>query len=390
MANRFREDVEAAVRHLDDHAELTRTRTWYRNSPRGSLHSRQSCYKCETWGSQKVSHSVVDAAKKRCCVSCCALDDMLPNTVVRAYSKAQRMAGGLDHAESELEKASTDTIGLALSHVENVEQALLDLKEDEVDYVTKSVETSRERLKVLRTRALAAAETLRAGAITWAAGTLTRRVVLRDETNVPGVEPTDLIVFGRNRSDKSSFEYLLGRIYLRWSRQRTEEKVKADEAAIAMLAEATLEDPRQLDFPVEAPGGNVKLLDWSATAWRDELRKRLIERLIPVWETNYRNLETQTSIKLVGIHGDLSRDESRSLLAAHPGVRRGPTRLALVPEVVATYLQTTEKRWSSDVVEVTAGCDPDLLETVVALWDPTSRDSEFKQLETALHAASAV
>jgi len=157
-----------------------------------------------------------------------------------------------------------------------------------------------------------------------------------------------------------------------------------------MLEDAVLVDPKQLDFPVETPSGNVTLLTWSKTMWQNELRKRLVERFIPLWEMNYTHLVAQTGIKLVGIHGDISRDETRSLLAAHPGIRRNLTRLTLVPEVVATYIQTTEKRWSSDIVEIVDGCDPELLETVAALWDPTSRESEFKQLETALHAASAV
>lgn len=390
MANRFREDVEAALRHLDNHDELTKERTWYRNGPRGSLHSRTSCYKCESWGSERVTHSVAQAAKKRCCVSCCDVNEMLSQVAGRAYAKAQAITRSLEDAESELTKAGTDDIGLALSHVENTEAHLSLLKEDEADHVTKSIETSRERLKALRTQALAAAEALRAGAITWAATALSRRVVLRDETNVLGIEPTDLLIFGPNMSKNSSFDHLLGRIYLRWNRYRGEGKMKADEVAIGMLEDAVLTDPKQLDFPVEAPSGNVTLLTWSKTMWQNELRKRLVERFIPLWEMNYTQLVAQTGIKLLGIHGDISRDETRSLLAAHPGVRRNLTRLALVPEVVATYIQATEKRWSSDIVEIVEGCDPDLLETVAALWDPTSRESEFKQLETALHAASAV
>lgn len=390
MANRFREDVEDALAHLDNHDELTKERTWYRNGPRGSLHSRKSCYKCETWGSESLQLSVAQAAKKRCCQSCCDVNELVPLVAARAYTKASSATKALAVVEIELAKSGTDDIGLALKHLETAERFLSELKEDEADHVTKSVETAKERLKALRNQALGAAGTLRDGAVAWAASALSRRPVLRGETNIPGIEPTDLLVFGPNRSSRSDFEFLLGRIYLRWNRYRGEGKAKADEAALGMLDEAVLTDPKQLDFPVEAPNGNVTLLTWSMTAWREEIQKRLTERLIPLWEMNYTHLEAQTGIKLVGIHGDVSRDESRSLLAAHPGIRRNLTRLALVPEVVATYIQAIEKRWSSDIVEIADGCDPELLETVVALWDPTSRESEFKQLETALHAASAV
>lgn len=390
MANRFREDVEAALRHLDNHDELTKERTWYRNGPRGSLHAQRNCYKCETWASQSVTHSVAEAAKKRCCKSCCDVDTMLPHNAARAYGKAYAIARGLSLAESELTKAGTDDIGLALSHLENVEAHFTGLKDDEVDHVTTSLETSRELLKTLRAKALASAETLRTGAIAWAAATLSRRAVLRDETNILGVESTDLAVFGPNPSKTVSVDFILGRIYLRWYRARIEGKTEADEAAIRMLEEAVLVDPKQLDFPVEAPSGNVTLLTWSVAAWRNELHQRLTRRLIPLWEENYAHLTSQTNTKLIGIHGDISRDETRSLLAAHPGVTRNLTRLALVPEVVANYITVVEKRWDSDIVEIVEGCDPDLLETVAALWDPNSQDSEFTKLETALHAASAV
>jgi hypothetical protein len=390
MANRFREDVERALLHLDDHDELTKERTWYRNGPRGSLHSRQGCYKCATWGNESLRLSAVQAAKKRCCQNCCEVYALISDTAARAYAKVSEAAKALNAAEAELAKAGTDDIGLAINHVDLTERLLGTLVENEADFVTKSAEVLQERLKALRAQARTAAETLRTGAVTWAATALSRRVVLRDETSVPGIEPTDIIVFGPNRSRTSSFEFLIGRIYLRWNRYRSEDKTKADESAIAMLDDAVLTDPKQLDFPVEMPGENVTLLTWSQTAWRDELHKRLIERFIPVWEMNYTHLESQTGIKLIGIHGDISRDESRSLLAAHPGVVRKLVRLALVPEVVATYIQATEKRWSSDIVEIVEGCDPDLLETVAALWDPQSRESEFNKLETALHAASAV
>lgn len=390
MANQFREDVERALAHLDNHDELTKERTWYRNGPRGSLHSRQSCYKCTTWGSESLRLNATQAAKKRCCQSCCNVNGLISDAAARAYIKASEADKALAAAEAELAKAGTDEIGMALNHIELTERLLGTLVENEADFVTKSAEILQQRLKVLRAQARTAAETLRTGAITWAATALSRRVVLRDETRVPGIEPTDIVVFGPNKSKTSSFEFLIGRIYLRWNRYRSEGKTKADESAIAMLNDAVLTDPKQLDFPVELPGENVRLLTWSQTAWREELHKRLTERFIPLWETNYTHLESQTDIKLIGIHGDISRDESRSLLAAHPGVVRKLVRLALVPEVVATYIQATEKRWSSDIVEIVEGCDPDLLETVAALWDPQSRESEFSKLETALHAASAV
>jgi len=390
MANRFREDVEDALAHLDNHDELTKERTWYRNGPRGSLHSRQSCYKCETWSSEKLTLNIAAASKKRCCKSCCDVDEMLPNAAARGYAKASSAARSLYLAEADLAKAGTNDIGQAIGHIENAEHALAGLAESEMDSVTKSVAATRERLKVLRTQAITAAGTLREGVVTWAASALSRRVVLRDESNVPGIEPTDLLIFGPNRSKTSQFEFLLGRIYLRWNRYRVEGKTKADEAALTLLEDAVMVDPKQLDFPVETPSENVTLLTWSMTAWRNELRKRLTERLIPLWEMNYSHLAAQTNTKLVGIHGDIARDETRSLLAAHPGVTRGKTLLTLVPEVVATFIQVTEKRWSSDTVEIVEGCDPELLETVAALWEPHTRDSEFKQLETALHAASAV
>jgi len=390
MANRFREDVEAAMAHLDNHDELTKERTWYRNGPRGSLHSRQGCYKCETWGNTKITLNVVAAAKKRCCVSCCDVDELITNAAARGYTKANSAARSLNLAEADLAKAGTDGIGVAISHIESAADVLAGLTESEKDLVTRSFEATSERLKVLRTQAIAAAGTLREGAITWAASALSRRVVLRDESNIPGIEPTDLLVFGPNRSKTSQFEFLLGRIYLRWNRYRVEDKTKADQAALTLLEDAVMTDPKQLDFPVETPGGNVTLLAWSMTAWRNELQKRLTERLIPLWEMNYSHLAAQTSTKLIGIHGDISRDETRSLLAAHPGVTRGGTRLALVPEVVAAFIQANEKRWTTDTVEIVEGCEPDLLETVAALWDPLTRESEFKQLEAALHAASAV
>lgn len=390
MANRFREDVEAALAHLDNHDELTKERTWYRNGPRGSLHARKSCYKCETWGSESLQLSIVQAVKKRCCKSCCDVDETLTTGSARGYAKAYAIAKGLGLAEVEIAKAGTDDIGTALSHLETVEEQLASLRDDEADHVSTSVAASRERLKALRVQALGAADKLRDGAVTWAASALSRRVVLRDETNVPGIEQTDLLVFGPNASKTSNFEHLLGRIYLRWNRHRPEGRTKADESAFGLLDDAVLADPKQLDFPVEAPAGVVTLSDWSFNAWRGELRKRLTERLIPLWEMNYAHLTAQTGTKLVGIYGNIARDESRSLLAAHPGVRRNLTRLALVPEVVATFLQVSEKRWSSDTVEIVEGCDPDLLETVAALWEPNTLDSEFTKLESAVRAASAV
>jgi hypothetical protein len=390
MANRFRKDVENALKHLEDPEILKKELTWHRNGPRGSLHPRSSCYKSNTWGSETVKFTIEQASRKRVCSYCCELDNLIPATASHAVSKVGSAALSLEYAERELAKAGTGDIGLAISYVDRAEDFLTNLKEDEADLVGPSLKAVKEKLRALRTSTVTAAVTLRENAIVWATSAISRRVVLRDETNVLGVEGNDFVVFGPNQSEKNGIEHLLPRIYLRWNRLRQQGKQDADAAAIALLDEAVLHDPKQLDFHVEAPTGDVTLLTWSVQAWRDELRTRLTGRLIPLWETNFTQLLSRTGTKLVGIYGDISKDETRSLLAAHPGAQRGRIRLALVPQVVADWIQMTEKRWSSDTVEIVDACEPDLLETVAALWEPHTRDSEFLSLETALRAASAV
>ena len=390
MANRFRKDVENALKHLEDPAILKKELTWHRNGPRGSLHPRSSCYKSNTWGSETVKFTIEQASRKRVCSYCCELDSLIPSTASHAVSKVGSATLSLEYAERELAKAGTGDIGLAISYVDRAEDFLTNIQEDEADLVGPSLKVAKEKLLALRTSTVTAASTLRENAIVWATSAISRRVVLRDETNVLGVEGNDFVVFGPNQSEKSSIEHLLPRIYLRWNRARQQGKEDADAAAIALLDEAVLHDPKQLDFHVEAPAGDVTLLAWSVQAWRGEMHTRLTGRLIPLWETNFTQLLSRTETKLVGIYGDVSKDETRSLLAAHPGVQRGRTRLALVPQVVADWIQMTEKRWSSDTVEIVDACEPDLLETVAALWEPHTRDSEFLSLETALRAASAV
>ena len=391
MANPFRKNVEDALMHLDNPDALRTPRKWYRNGPRGRLHSRRSCYKCESWTNQEVTLTAEEAAKKRTCANCCELDTVLTTEQTRAATNAAGMSKHLDASESELAKAGAGDVGSAISHLDHVDAVLSHIGESEADHIGKTIVRIRERAKALRAQANVGAEGLRASAVEWTATALLRRSVLRDETAIPGVEGNDIVVFGANRSEKSSnFDFILGRIYLRWSRHRKEGQAVADTAATAMLDEAVLEKPQQLDFPVDASAGNVTLLEWSHEAWKKELRERLEGRLIPVWEKAYTQLVSRTALKLVGIHGEVNRDETRSLLAAFSAVQRGSVRLVLVPEVVAEYITASEKRWSSDIVEVTEGCEPDLLDTVAALWEPQAREGEFKSLENALRAASAV
>jgi hypothetical protein len=390
MANRFRRDVENALKHLENPENLKKELTWHRNGPRGSLHIRSGCHKCNTWGTERVQLTIEQASRKRVCSYCCELDQLIPRAAINAVSKISSVMQSLERAEQELAKAGTGDIGLAINYVDNAESVLTSLHEDESDLIGTSLTAATEKLPALRKSTVASAGTLRENAIVWTTSAITRRVVLHSEEDVLGAEENDFTLFGPNKSEKSSIEQLLPRIYLKWHRARQKGKDDADIAATAMLNEAVLHDPKQLDFHVEAPAGDVTLLAWSVQAWRNELHARLTGRLIPLWEMNFIQLLSRTETKLIGIYGDISKNETRSLLAAHPGVQRGRLRLALVPQVVADWIQVTEKRWSSDTVEIVDACEPDLLETVAALWEPYTRDSEFLSLETALRAASAV
>jgi len=391
MANQFRQDVEVAIKHLDDTAALNATRTWYRNGSRGNLHARPGCYKCETWNNTKVDHSIAEASRKRTCTNCCALDNLIERAAADAVGKVQDMLLALDTATTELGRGDALDVGVALNQLERVDATLDSLTETEADKVSGALATIRARNRDLRVAAGDAAARLRSGAASWAASAIALRNVHRDEHSVPGATPNDYVVFGANRSGKgTAFDDLLGRIYLRWSRLRATDRAKADARAVDMLEDAVLEKPAQLDFPVGPDGTGANLLERTRRSWHRELVERLDGRLLPIWEQTHAELEAKTDTKLVGIHGEVTRDETRSLLAAHPGTRRGNTRLALVPEVVALYIRTIEKHWSTDVVEVADGCEPELLDTVAALWEPGSRDSEFSSLATALHAASAV
>ena len=391
MANKFRQDVEAAVRHLDTPETLTKVRTWYRNGARGNLHATRNCYKSESWSSSKVDLSVVDAAKKRTCTSCCSLAEVVDRTTAQAASKVGDMDRALKAAEGELAKGDALDIGIALGQLERVDETLAVLNDDENDLVARAIADIRQRAVKLKETSNEAAARLRSGAAEWAASAIALRNILRDEHSVTGADPGDYVVFGPNKSERgASFDDILGRIYLRWNRLRSTSKEKADEVALKVLEDAVLERPAQLDFPAAPPDGETNLLEWTKVSWKNELLRRLNERLIPVWERDHVALAEKTGTKLLGIHGDVARDETRSLIAAHPGARRGAARLALVPEVVAIYIGTIEKRWSSDVVEIVDACEPEILDTVLALWDPLARESEFASLSSAVRAASAV
>lgn len=391
MANDFRARVESALRTLDDPAPLRAPRAWYRNGTRGSLHANRHCYKLDSWGSTQATHTLEEAAKKRTCASCCKLEAVVDRDVARTIEQLAVIENHLTAATNAANMPGTAHLGSALADIETATNALSVLKEDEHDRAAKTVERMRARLAELRDAVTGKTGDVKDTAISWATMSLSRRIVLRDESAVPGRDGNDLVIFGENHStEHQKLDNLLGRVYLRWCRAREKGEDAAREAALGLLDEARLTRPMQLDFVTDSETRGTNLLETSFSAWKQELVNRLTGRLIPAWETVYGGFAAKTQPVVIGLGGEIYRDDTRSLLAAHPGTRSGEKRVAIVPEVVGEYIQVLEKRWHSDIVETAAGCDPELLDTVAALWEPNSRESEFQTLEAAVRAASAV
>lgn len=391
MANDFRASVESAQRTLDDPAPLRAPRTWYRNGTRGSLHANRHCYKLDSWGSTQATHTLEEAAKKRTCISCCKLESVVDRDVARTIEQLALVENHIAAATNATSMTGMAHLGSALADIETATNALGVLKEKEHDLVVGTVERMRAQLAELRDTVTGKTGDVKDTAISWATMSLSRRIVLRDETAVPGLDGNDLAVFGENHStEHRKLDNLLGRVYLRWCRAREKGEDAAREAAFGLLGEAQLTRPMQLDFVTDAETRGTTLLETVYSAWKQELVNRLTGRLIPAWEHVYGGFVAKTQLVLIGIGGEIYRDDTRSLLAAHPGTSNGEKRVAIVPEVVGEYIQVLEKRWQSDIVETATGCDPELLDTVAALWEPNSQDSEFKTLEAAVRAASAV
>jgi len=386
--NRIRRIVREGLIHLNDTSPLDEPRTWFRNGERGNLHATSRCYKYQGTGSSVIL-STRDASTKQTCDDCCSIDDLLGRDIGGAVNAAADVASSVAWVEQALESpANTAKLGQAIRLLADAQQTLERISEGPRDLVADSLRALEERIGSARARLTAASSTLQETLVPWAAAALTLR---SGGELLPGQAEDDVALFGRVPvTSTTRYEHQLPRIYHRWCHLRQSGRADATEGALKRLEESALTDVTQLRFAGGGAPAGENVLEWAQAAWRQELRTRLEERLLPAWEQVFCRHLAKRDLRLVGFPKVIRTDETRSILAAYPHVQTASRlSLVLVPEVVAEFILATEKNWRGEPV-VTGPCDPDLLEVVGALWEPNDPSSAYVQLADAVAAASAL
>jgi hypothetical protein len=386
--------VETAVAHLDDPSEFMELRTWYRNGSRGSLHSTRSCYKHDSYRSDNtVELSTVDAVKKRTCGSC--LDDLrfLNMNVDMLLKTLTSVDRELRAARESISGTRIRELGSTLTHLKDAKANLARLSEEQTDLISRRLGELENEITEIQAQADRSVEDRRTGIVPWAASRLC--MAQASETRyqgveVPGASAEDIVVFGGTPDDEHNIEHQLLRIYQRWCMRREKGEDAARERAIALLKECRLGSIAQLEFVSSKGAAEGSLLHVALEAWREDIRKRLTEKLLVKWEASYRAYATMTEPRTIGVsHDPPIREETAGIYAAYPHARvASGGMVAVVPEVVARWIHVHEVgRWNTSPTSISRACNIDALETVAALWDPHSRESEYRDLERTIDTA---
>lgn len=389
-ANQFRSQVSTILAYLDDPSDLHLEKTWYRLGTRGNLHIDANCHKLDRWNKKSSSLTLAEASKKKTCPSCSPrfLTNKTFNTLTTVANSVAALEDILTNGSKHLKTGTMLGIGTAIHCYDDYGSILADISKDDAKLVSKAL----RRLELVRasfTVLLQEATTAAVGdAPSWAAAAIARRIVSDLETNIPDADDGDIRLYGENTDETKDNLYMLSRLYLRWHRKRTQGLEPATNAALDLLKQASFKSIAQLEFVVNPPKDSMLLGVWAKEVWQTETQNRLLNRLIPAWEKRYTALVAKTDTKLIGIGCEALRSKAgRALVHTYPVRRHNGFVVALVPEVIAQYLQVAEKKWYSDVVEITDACSTDVLDAVATLWEPYSPQSTFQRLSDAAIAA---
>lgn len=385
--------VRLGLTALTDPTILTKPRKFWRNGPKGHLHSDSSCYKFRGgYGDNTVTLSFQEAAGKRQCASCWeprALDGQTAR-VLRALLDAGDL---LDRANEHIEgKRSISDSGAAINALASARNLVGMLKEDDVDLAEKAVAALNERAFDLETRVREKLETAKKMLPAWAAASLLRHNGSSGPGAIPGVDTIDARVYGEHGGYRSS-ESFIATVFGSWCSRRRLGPEKAETEARQKATEAKLTDVGQLRFPMREGVAAGELLTQAEMLWRQEINLRLENRLLPAWESAYQEVIAKDAPCVVGLvdTSNLQQDETRTIIDAYPHhVGRGGTLVLRVPEVLAIWLTTFENRWNVDPRYVQHDVEPETLDTVATLWQPRDRDSEFSDLKAAIKAATCL
>jgi len=385
--------IQLGMTALTDTGVLTEPRKFWRNGPKGHLHIDSGCYKFNgLYGDNSVTLSLQEAAGKRQCVSCWeprALDPQLAR-VLRAVLDAGDL---LDRAQGHIEgKRSISDSGAAFNALDSARQLVNLLKEDDVDMVSQRIEELKERTSTLEERAREKLDTAKQLLPAWSAASLLRNKASGGSGAIPGVEQVDGRIYGEQVSHRSSEAFILD-IFGAWCSRRRLGLDKAETEARQKASEARLSHIGQLKFPMREPLSEGDLLTQAETLWRREATLRLEERLLPAWESAYQEILAKNDPCVVGLTdvSNLKQNETRTIIDAYPHkTGRGDTLVLRVPEMLAIWVTTFETRWNVVSEYVKLDVEPELLETVAALWQPRDRDSEFNDLKAAISAATCI
>jgi hypothetical protein len=396
QSSTFTQLVNVALATLDDPSTFKTPQTFYKNGERGHIHANRFCHKLnDSHRTVRVEFSLEAAATKRQCKECFDRGVLDPQheLLLRRFLAAETSIVTAERC-LESKRGITDP-GATIVAIREGRDILSAIKEAERDLAEAAIAKFHARLDEAERRN-AVRLTEAAGRLTsWAAGSLLKSMVNDGVMTIPGADPVTIRVFGLSPLTGRGRENQIEDVYTAWCAHRNQGMERALERARETAAQAELHQPWQLGFAVREHIADGNLQEQVEHAWRNEVTLRLQEQLIPAWESRYRELVNLEQPCVVGISGySLNHDQSRTILSVNPTVEAsgngGVRVVTVVPEILARWLTKYESRWNTTVDVVERGIEPELLDAVLALWQPRDTEAEFHRLGDAIEAAATL
>lgn len=388
MPDDLRSFVEIGTRLFDDPRFLHKKSSYFQRNKRGTFHASEGCAKVRrtTINRRTATNtpmSIVEMAAAPHCTDCCSFDAILSN-----YKGPLQVMRWLETVLTECdnllaEPVDVATTGEVISRLEGARNRCAD--DTKFIGLSRAQKNFRKRIAAQASAVAQRVSSLKPLFVPWAAAELCEQRVHYDATAVAlfGVGEVKS-VGGVARGSK------IGNIHAAWLDARLQSREAADKAALLAAQTSELQNITQLCFDLAPSTEIIRCNKVVIKAWRQELLRRLTDIIMPEWEKAFNDLTQRLEPQLVGLRGDSRSHKACAILAGfpHSAPRHGTDQVVtLVPEVVASWLNTFEGNYETNSVVILPAIAPDLLDTVAALWDTTDEESPYYIFADAVKAA---